>query len=49
MLIESYERRKDRAESGNQASKGSGKAKNLVSEEVQKDIVERTSVEGLLF
>ena len=49
MLVESYERRKDRAESGNQASKSSGKAKTIVSEEVQKEIVERTSVEGLLF
>jgi len=46
MLIESYDRRKERAD-GNK--KQTTKTKDVVSTEVQKDIIERTSVEGLLF
>lgn len=49
MLVESYERRKDKADGNNGKDIVKKQAKDLVNTEVQKDIVERTSVEGLLF
>jgi len=48
MLIESYDRRKERADGKGKQTKTTT-AKDPVSPEVQKDIVGRTSVEGLLF